>query len=119
MKTATQRAAQGDCLFRRVTAVPKEAIKQKRKGVLIVAHSETGHHHTIDDSRVGYYEVPGNPLVAYLQLGDCDEIGGVDVVHQRNFDKHETLRLLGAPGDVWEVRRQREWTPEGWMRVLD
>lgn len=119
MKTAKQRAAQGDCLFRRVPTVPKDAIKQKRKGPLIVAHSETGHHHTVDDLRVGYFDVPGNPLVAYLQLGDTGDLGGCDVVHQRSFDTHETLRLLGAPGDVWEVRRQREWTPEGWQRVCD
>jgi hypothetical protein len=27
-----------------------------------------------------------------------------------------TLRLCRG---VWEVRRQREWSPEGWRRVTD
>jgi hypothetical protein len=121
MKTATTVVAQGDVLFRRVESVPKGAAKIKRKGALIVAHSETGHHHVIDDLKVAYFEVPGNPLVGYLQLGDLIDggAGGVDVVHQRPWDTHETIRLLGKLGDVWEVRRQREMTPEGWARVQD
>jgi hypothetical protein len=117
MKTVNERAAQGDVMFRRVPSVPKGAKKIKRKGPIVVAHSETGHNHVIEDSAVVQFDVPGNPLVCYLQLGDCD--GGVAVVHQRSYDTHETLKLLGKPGDVWEVRRQREWTPEGWQRVAD
>lgn len=116
MKSISISGAQGDCFFRRVPVVPKAAVKARRKGPIIVAHSETGHHHTVDDSKVTHFEIPGDPLVAYLQLGDS---GGCDVVHQRAWDTHETLRLLGAPGEVWEVRRQREWTPEGWQRVQD
>lgn len=116
MKTATTRIAQGDVLFRRVPSVPKGAKKVKAKGVKVVAHSETGHHHVVEDP-CALFEVPGNPLVAYLQLGDgCD---GLAVVHQRPWDTHETIKLLGKPGDAWEVRRQREWTPEGWQRVAD
>ena len=39
-----------------------------------------------------------------------------DVVHQRPFDTHETLRL---DGPVWKVVRQREAAPEGWRQVAD
>lgn len=119
MKTATDRIAQGDVFFRKVKAVPKDAVQNKAKGAHIVAHSETGHHHVVEEPGAQLFDVPGNPLVAYLQLGDACVAGGVDVVHQRPWDTHETIRLLGAPGDVWEIRRQREWEPEGWRRVQD
>lgn len=118
MKTADHTAAQGDVLFRRVPSVPKGAKRQRRKREIIVAHSETGHHHTVDDLKVAHFEVPGDPLVCYLQLTEGSD-GGLSVVHKRPFDTHETIRLLGQPGDVWEVRRQREWAPEGWRRVQD
>lgn len=121
MKSAKTIVAQGDVLFLRVDKVPDGARKQKRSGPLVVAHSETQHHHVIDDNKVAYFEVPNDPLVGYLQLGDMGDGGGggVDVVHQRPWDTHETIRLLGKAGDVWEVRRQREATPEGWTRVCD
>ena len=106
-------AAQGDVIFRRVKELPTNAAATKRAGRLVVAHSETGHHHAIDDLGVVRYEV-GDPLVCYLQITDAF----ADVVHHRSFDTHETLRLLGG-GSIWECRRQREWTPEGWRRVED
>jgi hypothetical protein len=115
MKAIKNIGAQGDVLFRKVASVPKEAKKVERKGPMVVAHSETQHHHVVEDP-CAMFEVPGNSLVAYLQLEGAD---GVAVVHQRPWDTHETLRLLGKPGDVFEVRRQREWTPEGWQRVAD
>ena len=120
MKTATNRIAQGDVLFRRVPAIPAEAKAVKRRGPIVVAHSETGHNHVIEDLSVEQFDVPGNPLVCYLQLTDgCQDVGGVDVKHLRTWDTHEAVRLLGNSGDIWEVRRQREWSPEGWRRVAD
>jgi hypothetical protein len=120
MKTATKLIAQGDVLFRRVATIPATAVERPRSGPLVVAHSETGHHHAIDSKSVSHFEVPGDSLVCYLRLDDgLGDIGGIDVVHHRAWDTHETVRLLGKPGDVWEVRRQREWTPEGWRRVED
>lgn len=119
MKTVEKMGAQGDVVFRRVDRVPEGAKKLKRKGPLVVAHSETGHHHVIEDVGVVQFDVPGNPLVCYLQLTDGVTGDGCAVVHQRPWDTHETLKLLGNPGDIWEVRRQREWTPEGWQRVAD
>jgi hypothetical protein len=120
MKSISNSGAQGDVLFRRVPSVPKTAVKRKRSGALVVAHSETGHHHSIADKAVSHFEVPGDSLVCYLRLDDgLGDLGGVDVVHHRAWDTHEAMRLLGKPGDVWEVRRQREWTPEGWRRVED
>lgn len=117
MKEVSRQGAQGDVLFRRVQRLPKTAVEVARKDgtPLIVAHSETGHHHTVGAQDVRFYNEPQNPLICYLQLGD----GACDVVHNRAWDTHETLRLLGKPGTVFEVRRQREWTPEGWRVVAD
>jgi len=81
----------------------------------VAAHSETGHHHAIDDTGVVQYASP-DPLKCYLVLEGAEH---ADVVHYRSFDTHETVRLLGGIGSVWEVRRQREWEPEGWRRVED
>ncbi len=110
--------AQGDVLFRRVKSLPKGLKevdpKAKRK---VVAHSETGHHHAIDSSGVRMYQ-GDDPLTCYLVL---ESVEHADVVHYRPWDTHETLRLLGerGGGGVFQVRRQREWTPEGFRRVED
>lgn len=115
MKELTKIGFQGDVCFKRVSEMPDSAKREARNGALIVAHSETGHHHSIDDSGVVRYDV-GDPLVCYLQLSE--NVEHVDVVHHRSFDTHETMRLLG-PGSIWKVIRQREWTPDGWRRVED
>lgn len=107
--------AQGDVLFRRVDKLPAGAVQQKAKGKIVVAHSETGHHHSIIDAmRVSMFEIPENKMICYLRI-DAEH---ADVVHERPFDTHETMRLLGD-GSVWEIRRQREWAPEGWRQIQD
>lgn len=108
-------AAQGDVLFRRVDNVPAGFEPQPEAKRVVVAHSETGHHHSIDVAGVRHF-VGQDPLVCYLQLAD---VASADVVHHRPHDTHETLRLMGGIGAIFEVRRQREYTPEGWRRVED
>lgn len=105
--------AQGELLFRRVSKLPSGAKAQERNGQIVVGHSESGHHHAIDDLGVVRFEV-GDPLVCYLQISDAF----ADVVHHKSFDQHETIRLLGG-GSIWEVRRQREFVPEGYRLVAD
>ena len=123
-------AAQGDVLFRRVGGIPANAREsaQTGKGPIVVAHSETGHHHVIESSGVTLFDLLApsfsgvspptvNPLISYLKLDGAF----ADVVHRRSHDTHETLRLLGAENGpaYYEVRRQREHTPLGWRRALD
>lgn len=110
-------AAQGDVLFLRIKSLPKDAVEQKSDGLIVVAHSETGHHHALEPGEAKLFEkLERDPMVCYLQIaGEY-----ADVVHHRPHDTHETVRLLGgALGNLWEVRRQREWTPEGLRRVED
>lgn len=113
MKTVENQGAQGDVLFRRIDKLPDGLVKQERgpEG-LVVAHSETGHHHVIPTETVAHYAQPaGDGLMSYLSVDTF-----ADVVHLRPFDTHETVRLDAGN---WEVRRQREHTPEGWRRVED
>lgn len=106
-------AAQGDVLFRRIKKLPEGLVEQPRNGELVVAHSETGHHHSIHDPAVKLFEkLERDPMICYLAI----EGERAEVVHHRPFDTHATLALAGG---FWEVRRQREWTPEGLRRVED
>jgi hypothetical protein len=111
-------AAQGDLLLRKVNKpVPPKTTKVETPGIVVLAHSETGHHHAIPaQTPVSLWATPGNPMLSYLRI-EAD--GPVDVEHHRPFDTHETLQLHGVKGDVWEIRRQREQTPDGWRMVAD
>ncbi len=119
MKNVIKQGCQGDVLFRRVEKVPAGFVEVERKGPIIVSHSETGHHHTIDSPDVRVFEDAMKPLVCYLMMSPAFTDAGMHVEHLRSYDTHETLCLLGEPGTVWEARRQREHTPEGWRRVCD
>lgn len=111
VKRISKSGAQGDVLFLRVDHIPETAKPDKRDGPIVVAHSETGHHHSIEAEGVIRYDA-GDSMVCYLQVEGDD----VDVIHHRSFDTHATLRL--EPGK-WAVRRQREYSPQGWRRVED
>jgi hypothetical protein len=113
MKIVERIAAQGDVLFRRVDALPAHATRQRRNGPLVVAHSETGHHHVIHSPDVEFYR-GADPLVCFLRF----ECAFVEVAHLRAFHTHETLRLLGGESvaTCFEVRRQREHVPEAWKQ---
>lgn len=115
MKEIHRMGAQGDVVFRKVDAVPPGFEASKPCESVIVAHSETGHHHALDGAGVKLFEGK-DPLRCYLML---ESVTHADVVHHRPYDTHETVRLGGGIGSVYEVIRQREYTPEGWRRVED
>ncbi len=108
MKTFEKMACQGDVVFRKVDKLPKDA---KPTNSLIVALSETHHHHSFPkDSGVTLYTTR-DPMICFLQVSQESMLE-----HHRSFDTHEPIMF--KPG-VYEVRRQREFTPEGWRRVED
>ncbi len=120
MKTIDKLGAQGDCLFQRVDAVPPAFTEVVKDQQLVVAYSETHHHHAIERiDGAALFKEPGNANIAYLQLEA--NLDHVDVIHHRDFHTHETMRLLGNPGSgaVYKIIRQRERTPEGWKRIED
>ena len=121
MKTVTARPAfQGDVMLVRINdqELPTGLVAVSPEGGhLIVTHSETGHHHTIDvvdrAAPVEMYRLPEEIYEAFLVVsGDRPAV----LEHRRPFDTHEPLAL---PPGVYRVRRQREYTPEGYRRAAD
>lgn len=114
MKQFDIQAAQGDVLITKVTSVPEGCKRiEPSGGKFIVAHSQTGHHHTVaEHPGVSFYQSK-DPMIAYLEVIDSVE---TTLEHERSFDTHEALLLKGG---TYEIRRQQEYTPEGWRRVAD
>ena len=117
MKTFNNQAAQGDIFIRRIESLPVDTLRiSPSDGVYIVAHSETGHNHVIQEAgNVTMYST-GDPMISYLQvLESCDAVDAI-LEHLRSFDTHESISV---PKGVYEIRRQREYVPSGWRRVED
>lgn len=115
MKTFENQAAQGDLLIRKIDAIPGDVTERKATdGVHIVAHSETGHHHVIPIGGPSIVQLFGSqdPMRSFLSVKAAPAL----LRHDRSFDTHEPISI--PPGD-YEIRRQREHTPEGWRRVDD
>jgi hypothetical protein len=103
-------AAQGDVYFRRVQKLPKDLVK---KASLVVAHSETGHHHAFPKGSNVELFATKDPLVCYLRVAGTET---AKLEHLRPFDTHETIEFTAG---TYEVRRQREHTPDGWRQIQD
>lgn len=115
MKIVTNRpVAQGDILIIPISTIPTDAKAAKAdNGRYIIAHSETGHHHVIEKASAEVYEAADDAFVAYIRtLG-----GGAEITHERPFDTHETIAL--EPNRVYEIRRQREYVPQGFRKAQD
>lgn len=115
MKAFERMAAQGDVMFIKQPAsfrIP-EGYKPipAEKGKYIVAHSETGHHHTVLERGVAYFQDPNDAFTALMEVKEITE-----VKHEREYHTHEPLLL--TPG-IYQIRRQREYSPEGYRRVQD
>lgn len=113
MKNFIRIAAQGDILIIRSDfEVNDQLVEIQPEGEhLIVTHSETGHHHVLDRKDAQMFENKDNALEAFLVLHRESEL-----THLRSYDTHEPILL--APGQ-YKIRRQREYTPEGFRRVAD
>lgn len=112
MKTIKNMAAQGDVMFIRVDIIPTDLdLAKEENGKFIVAHSETGHNHVIDSKNAQMLIDRTNAFVAYVKISKPTE-----VEHQRSFDTHESIML--SPGN-YEIRRQREYMPQGFRKVAD
>jgi hypothetical protein len=118
MRTFDKSCAQGDVHFTRLPALPSGAAPVKTvNGKIVVTHSETGHDHVMVLDRPGA-EVPAvtmyqgsDPLIAWLEVNRPTALE-----HLRPHDTHEPIMF--EPG-IYEVRRQREYQPEGFRRVED
>lgn len=113
MKFVTNRpVAQGDMLIIPIAAIPVNAKAAMPDGKhFILAHSETGHHHVIERAKAEVFETADDSFIAYVKA-----LAPADITHQRPHDTHETVQL--APGN-YEIRRQREYVPEGFRKAAD
>lgn len=116
MKEVKNIAAQGEMLIRRVSAFQNKSQQMTpENNFYILAHSETGHHHVIDCQSVEVKEqienVPEGMAILQMIVKEPSVIK-----HLRGHDTHEPLML--SEGN-WEIRLQREYTPNGYRRVAD
>lgn len=112
MRTFKKFCAQGDIYIRRVSKLPAGAVKvEPERGRVIVTHSETGHHHVMDAETVTMYRLPDSIMDCLLVVNSPTALE-----HLREHDKHEPIMFEKG---VYHVRRQREYTPEGFRRVED
>jgi hypothetical protein len=112
MKTFNNICAQGDILIRRIAELPSGVEKvEPENGKIVVAHSETMHNHIFDSTHTELYSLPDDIMKCLLVVNEPTPL-----VHERSYDTHEPI--LFQPG-IYEVRRQREYTPEGFRRVED
>lgn len=117
MKTFTNMAAQGDFIIRRIKEIPTNVVPvMPRADGFVVAHSETGHDHVMTMEGVTAYKsdkiTNDNDLYQLFFAVEAP----AEINHLRSFDTHETLTV--SPG-LYEVRRQREYVPEGFRRAAD
>lgn len=111
--------AQGDVLFRKVSALPTELVKTppNEKNELIITHSETGHNHVMvlekndQVENVEFFNDKNNPLIAWIKVNRPTVLE-----HQRSFDTHEPILFNEG---IYEIRRQREYIPEGFRKAQD
>ena len=103
---------QGDILLIPIDQVPPGTKPVKREnGKLILAHGEiTGHHHAFDTDVENVELVSKEDAAELYLLVYGDET--VPLTHQ----EHATIPV--APGK-YEVRRQREYSPEALRQLQD
>lgn len=104
---------QGDVLLVPVKAVPGTATKQRKTRRTVLAEGEaTGHAHVIESPDVRLYEVIEEGDVAEMRQRFLEVEAEVALDH----DEHATITV--QPG-LYEIRRQREYTPVEIRRVAD
>lgn len=104
---------QGDIAFAEIAEIPSDATPMPATdGRLIVAHSETGHHHYVDAMHARGFDDPKDRNICYLQA-----LSDANVIHDRGWDTHAPRRL--DAGRCYIGIRQVERAPAGWRRVAD
>jgi len=104
--------AQGDVLIEMVDEIPEGfSDVTPSNGDIIVAHSETGSHHTVGRSAARLMRGE-DPFTCYLQV----TAEYADLVNLRDVNPHTTVRF---PTGFVKISRQREGDPERLRMVED
>lgn len=99
---------QGDVFIKKISEVDlTDARKIKREnGAIVLAHGEaTGHTHAIKSRDAGFFSIDGKMVLVVRRMA-------VNLVHQ----EHSPITL---PVGMYEVKRQREYSPERIRHVVD
>ena len=116
MKTFKFMAAQGDFIIQRIDTLPENLAEiPAENGKVVVAHSETMHNHVMEAQRVTAYKEPSTPDRDLYELFLKVE-APTEIEHLRSFDTHESILV---PEGTYRIRRQREYTPEGFRKAAD
>lgn len=101
---------QGDVLIIPVKSIPKTAEPIAREqGRVVLAHGEvTGHAHAIRDKQAALFRDPKLAAIFMHVSGDAS----VNLEH----DEHGTIEI---PPGSYEVRRQKEYSPQEIRTVAD
>jgi len=110
--TGIKMGIRGDIALMRIKELPEGVVPHvPENGVYVVAHSETGHHHVVDQRRAQVYTHPEHVGSMFMVVEE-----DVELQHRRAHDTHETVKFDAG---VFRINRQREYTPQGFRNVAD
>jgi hypothetical protein len=116
MQTFINMAAQGDFVIFKVNKIPDNVeVVTPEKGNFIIAHSETGHNHVMEAEKVKAFK-PAKVADVDLYELFLEVKEPTKIEHLRSYDTHESLLV---PAGTWQIKRQREYTAEGFRRAQD
>ena len=117
MKTFKNMAAQGDFIIMRINDIPEGLVPMKSEDSFkhVIAHSETGHNHVMDRANVDAFVKADTKETDLFELF-LSVKEDTPIEHLRSFDTHESIMV--PPGN-YIVKRQREYTPEGFRKAAD
>jgi hypothetical protein len=112
----------GECTLVRadllgIDSLPADAkeVERDNEGRLMVAHSESGHHHYIASPGARLYKTD-NPLISFLQVeADAHAL----LRHAKPVSDSQRHGTQELPSGLYRISIQRESTPEGWRKVAD
>lgn len=114
---------QGDVLISKVSG-----IKGKRKDLLVLAYGEvTGHRHQLicekdnaelyEENGILYLHIESDSAVLYH--GTTEQITRQKNGEKIDYAKEDCHAPITLPKGDFEIKIQREYTPDGWRNVAD
>lgn len=108
MRIVETLGAQGEIRMYRVDEIPASAKPMEREnGRFIIGHSETGHHHVLEATRVQVFADPDAPQGMTVLYAILESPGALE--HLRGHDTHAPHAF--EPGDKIMFRTDREFDP--------
>lgn len=98
----------GEIWLKPVDSIPDGVVTNHKS--FIVGHSETGHHHVVE-SETAFEVTEDEKHDLYIRL-----FKPAKLVHQKTFDKHQTLPVTQP---MYKVLRKTEYSPwDGLIRQV-